>query len=280
MYHVWYPVDRNWSVDIILDWVGRERSVAAGCLETLRGRTLYGNVAFTVMLDDDPSDEERKRFPQVNWLRSAQESHAARLNEAIRATRGDCLVFLDAELICEKDDWVEQMLMLAMQNHIGAVGGKICFADRTLRHAGLILGLGNKRLVGRSHFRMEAGNGGYFGQISIAGNVSAVSKECMMVRRVHFEALGGFDTEYRGTLYDVDLCLRLAQSGCRNVYTPFAPFKGGNPGSFALDYGVESKGYPRDAARFRQRWAQLLAVPDPYYNPNLTLDFPDYRIKG
>ncbi len=278
MYHVWYPVDRNWSVDVILDWIGRDRGAAADCLERLRAHTLYGNVAFTVVSDAEPSDAERQRFPQVNWLCAAQEKRAARLNAAVRATQGDCVAFLDAALNCEKDDWVEQMLMLAMRDHIGAVGGRICFADRTLRHAGLILGLGSKRLVGRSHFRTEAENSGYFGQLAVAWNVSAVSAECMMVKRTRLEEAGGFDAEYGDALFDVDLCLRLGEAGCRSVYTPFALFSGGDSGAFALDYGVESQDYPRDAARLKQRWAQALGTPDPCYNPNLTLDFSDYRI--
>lgn len=278
MYHVWYPVDRNWTVDIILDWVGQDRGAAADRFEALRAHTLYGNAAFTVVLDADPTDEERRRFPQVNWLRCAQENRAARLNEAIRATRGDCVALLDAELAAERDDWVEQMLMLAMRERIGAVGGKAYFADRTLRHAGLILGLGGKRLIGRSHFGTEIENNGYFGQLAVVGNVSAVSAECMMVRRAQFEALGGFDAEYGDALFDADLCLRLSESGCRNVYTPFALFVGGASNAFALDYGVESKSYPQDAARFKQRWAQALGAPDPCYNPNLTLDFSDYRV--
>ena len=279
MYHVWYPVDRNWSVDIILDWVGQDREIMVECLDKLRAHTLYSDILFTVVTADDPSDEERERFPQVNWLRSARENRPARLNEAIRSTRGDCVALLDAELIAEKDDWVEQMLMLAMREPIGAVGGKIYFADRTLRHAGLILGLGGKRLVGRSHFRTEQENNGYFGQLAVVGNVSAVSAECMMFRRAHFEALGGFDAEYGDVLFDADFCLRLTESGCRNVYTPFALFNGGKSGAFALDYGVESKDYPQDAARFKQRWAQALGASDPCYNPNLTLDFSDCRVK-
>jgi hypothetical protein len=74
--------------------------------------------------------------------------------------------------------------------------GKIYCTDQALRQAGLILGLGKNRLVGRSHFLVPRDNSGYFGQLAIVGDVSAVSAECMMVARGHFEAVRGFDEGY------------------------------------------------------------------------------------
>ena len=161
---------------------------------------------------------------------------------------------------------------------VGAVGGKIFFEDGRVRHGGLTLGLGWERLAGRICFRFDGTSDGYFGQLAVAGNVSAVSAECMAVSREKFEACGGFDPAYSGTLFDVDLCLKLRDAGYRNLFTPFALCRGGKANQFAPDYGAECGTYRRDAKVFREKWKEDLAKPDPYYNPNLTQDRCNYTV--
>ena len=171
------------------------------------------------------------------------------------------------------------MLRQAGQEGIGAVGGLVLFADNSIRHAGLITGLGKKRIVGRSHFRYAMDKIGYFGQLAITGNVSAVSAEAMMVRRDLYEQAGGFCREYSDTLFDADLCLTLMKAGRRNLYTPLAKYRGGKARRFSVNYGTEYARYAEDAAVFARRWKNVLAKTDPYYNPNLTLDRGDYTIE-
>lgn len=279
MYHVRFPVNRSHPVDVILDWTGRDRAQMADCLERLMGASAYPNMGYVIVAAEAPADGERARFPEAVWIVSDAPGRAARLNAAVRAATGDMIAFLEPDLNCDALGWVDEMAMLAGQDDIGAVGGKIYFADQILRQGGLILGLGKNRLVGRSHFCVARDNSGYFGQLAIVGDVSAVSAECMMVARSRFEAVGGFDEAYGDALYDVDLCLKLSRAGCRNVFTPFATFTGGFSKQYRLDYGAESEGYPAASARLRERWPDALGRPDPYYNPNLTLDHSDFRIR-
>lgn len=283
MYHVRFPFDKTSRVSVILDWSGKDIEQMWDRLKALQARTRYTELSFVVLSDDAGAPGDAlggTAFDNpIAWIKADGRSRPERLNEAVRASDGSYIVFLDAELEPMRDDWIEEMIMLAQQDHVGAVGGKVYFEDNVLRQAGLIMGLGANRLVGRSHFRVEQGNGGYFGQLSIAGNVSALSTECMMLRRDRFEAAGGFDTDYEDTLFDVDLCLRLLKAGYRNIYTPFSLFKGGRSGDYRIDYGIECKDYPHDSMLLRGRWKDAPDKSDPYYNPNLTLDHSDYRIR-
>ena len=71
---------------------------------------------------------------------------------------------------------------------------------------------------------------------------------------------------------DVDYCLRLQRAGYRVVYTPWAQLYHHESASFGArqhDMG--------ELGEMRRRWASVIDN-DPYYNPNLTRDFPDYRI--
>jgi N-acetylglucosaminyl-diphospho-decaprenol L-rhamnosyltransferase len=49
-----------------------------------------------------------------------------------------------------------------------------------------------------------------------------LSGACLMINRVAFEEIGGFDTRYFMFMEDVDLGMRLGQSGWSNIYVPEA----------------------------------------------------------
>ncbi len=78
---------------------------------------------------------------------------------------------------------------------------------------------------------------------------------------------------------DIDFCLKLISHGFRNVYLPHVVL---------YHYESKSRGYedtPVKKARFaqeinymRQKWSQI-CDRDPCYNPNLTKNHEDYRLK-
>jgi GT2 family glycosyltransferase len=104
------------------------------------------------------------------------------------------------------------------------------------------------------------------------GNYSAVTGACLMSRRDVFTEVGGFDERFPIDFNDVDYCLRLRRAGYRVVFTPFAQLYHHESASFGArqqDLGA--------VAEMRKRWGAAIDR-DPYYNPNLTRDFPDYRL--
>ena len=280
MYHVKYPTDRESAVEIVLDLAGGKggKGVSAEeAVQSVAAHTRYPRVTLAFITRDGETPLPETPFPARRVIHGSG-SRAERYNAAAKDSRADYLVFLDPGLTVEKDNWLEEMLMFAGRETTGAVGARILFRNGTVRHGGLITGYGRKGTVGRSHFRIARENAGYFGMLSVAEDVSAVSAECMMISREKLLAAGGFDPRYTDTLFDADLCLRLKEKGLLNVYTPFAELCGGNWREFAMDYGVEKPAYGRDAAAFRERWEDALQKTDPYYNPNLATDYPDFRL--
>lgn len=280
MYHVKYPIKGHPRVGIIADLSDEAypEEKAREMIAAIEKNTDDAAVTITMVARKDFMPEGVTRFP-VLWIPSDRDSRPARLNRAVRETDAEYIVFLNEELLPRNADWLQEMLMLAQWERIGAVGAKAVFDNLRLRYGGLILGLGKHHLVGRSHYRVARDNSGYFGQLAIAENVSAVSAECMMISRAKFEEAGGFSEEYADTLFDVDLCLKLREKGYDLVYTPFAELQGGKSRKYSMDYGTESTFYRQDAAVLRENWQDVLAKPDPFYNPNLSLDDPDYHVR-
>lgn len=254
---------------------------------------LRGTPTVSVIADGSGSDPKNQQweqevrritaYPHLEWIwtRDAgqDEGRAERRNRAARNAKGDYLLFLLPGITPREPEWIEALLRHAQRESIGAVGGKILFGNGKVRQAGVILGLGKHGIAGRSHYLAEGDNTGYFGQLAIVEDMSAVGEECLMVQRKKFLEAGGFDPLFAEALAEPDLCLRLREAGYHNLYTPEAVLTGGRERDTLLDVGAEKPAYARETERFQTRWIKPLRMGDPFYNPNLTLKLPDYRVE-
>ena len=202
-------------------------------------------------------------------------------NFGARCATGKYLLLLNNDTQVISMNWLEAMLMYAQRPDVGAVGAKLYYGDRTIQHAGVVIGLGAHRTAGHTHYKINYDNLGYMGRLCYAQNVSAVTGACLMVRKSIYDALGGLDEQFAVALNDVDFCLRIREKGYLNVFTPFAElyhFESASRGSDIVDEKKAAR-YEEESALFRERWKELIAKGDPYYNPNFSLDYSDYSLK-
>ena len=94
-----------------------------------------------------------------------------------------------------------------------------------------------------------------------------------MTRREVFLEAGGMDEAFPIDFNDVDYCLRVRRAGYRIVYTPYARLFHHESASF----GARQQD-PAGLAEMKRRWHNEIER-DPYYNSNLTRDYPDYRLR-
>lgn len=141
--------------------------------------------------------------------------------------------------------------MYAQREDVGAVGGKLYYADKTIQHAGVVIGLGAHRTAGHTHYRQKRENLGYMGRLCYAQDVSAVTGACLMVKKKLYEEAGGLDEGFAVSLNDVDFCLKLRQLGYLNVFTPFAELYHYESVSRGLDTdGEKAARYNEESAPF------------------------------
>ena len=81
--------------------------------------------------------------------------------------------------------------------------------------------------------------------------------------------MNGFDRAFPLNYNDVDYCLRVRAAGKRIVYTPYAVL---------VHYESVSKSgtFSKELEVFKRRWISF--VQDPFYNPNLSSTYGDFRI--
>lgn len=170
--------------------------------------------------------------------------------------------------------------MYAQREDVGAVGAKLYYPDKTIQHAGVVLGLGAHRTAGHSHYRQHRQNLGYMGRLCYTQDVSAVTGACLLVKKETYLSVGGLDEGFAISLNDVDFCLKLRRKGLLNVFTPFAELFHYESASRGLDdKGERAERYNRESQAFRKKWKMELEAGDPYYNPNFSLDRSDFSVR-
>lgn len=286
MYRVDYPLEGAPSVRVLV-----AGSAAEERFLRLKRSTTWSNVQFELIGGGSRRNPQRSVKgtgqaagppSQAPSPETEEESGrpflSRRLQTAAQAAGEDYLVFLNGMPEVVTPDWIQEMLRFAQRPEIGAVGIRVQFEKENLRHAGIILGLGPERIAGRPYYNRYDDRVGFFGQLAVVRQVSAVT-DCWMVRRDLFLQSGGFDPAYQDALYDIDFCLKLLDRGCRNLWIPDACLKMGKAKDLRMDVGAEQPTYAHDKTVFREKWASRLEAGDPCYNPNLSLDHEDWRIK-
>lgn len=257
------------------------------CVSSILERSTYENYEIIIIENNSSSPEifayyeELKQYKEIRVEVYEGEFNYSRINNfGAKKANGEYLLLLNNDTEVITIDWMEELLMFAQRQDVGAVGAKLYYEDNTIQHAGIVIGLGAHRTAGHTHYRVDKNNFGYMGRLFYAQNVSAVTGACMLVRKSLYEELGGLDEEFAVALNDVDFCLRLRKRGLLNIFTPFAELYHYESASRGTDLSGESaKRYDREAERFREKWKKELAEGDPYYNPNFSLDRSDYTLK-
>lgn len=259
------------------------------CIESIKQRSTYDN--YEIIIIENNSTEKAtsdyyktlKDDSRIKIVRYEGEFNYSKINNfGAKYATGEYLLLLNNDTQVITMNWLEAMLMYAQREDVGAVGAKLYYGDKTIQHAGVVIGLGAHRTAGHTHYKINYDNLGYMGKLCYAQNVSAVTGACLMVKKKIFDELGGLDEEFKIALNDVDFCLRIREKGYLNVFTPFAELYHFESASRGIDVADEAKAkrYEEESEKFRQRWKQVIEKGDPYYNPNFSLDHSDYTLKS
>lgn len=249
------------------------------CLAGLLERTDYAPLEILVVDNGSAEPETHALFAEaaargnVRVVEDHGDFNFSRLvNRGVAASSGEVCLLLNNDMDVIHPDWLDEMVAHALHPEIGAVGAKLYYANDTLQHGGVILGIGG--VAGHAHKHAPRGAPGYFNRLNLTHSLSCVTAACLATRREVYDRLAGFNERDLAVAFnDVDFCIRLRQAGYRIVWTPHAEL---------YHYESVSRGDPNttpesaarnraEVAYMRRKWGALLRY-DPFYNPNLTLD--------
>ena len=286
MYRVEYSLKEKPLISIIIPNKNHIEDLRK-CVNSILNKSTYPS--YEIIIVDNDSDEmvvedyykalkQNEKIRIVSWNKKF--NFSAICNYGVGFAKGRYVVLLnnDTEVITES--WLEEMLMYAQRQDVGAVGAKLYFANNTIQHAGVVLGMGRHRTAGYIFSKVDKENLGYMGRLCYAQNLSAVTFACVMIPRHVWDEVGGLDESFAVAFNDVDMCMRIRKAGYLIVWTPYAELYHYESKSRGLeDTPEKKKRFEGEVKRFQERWKNELAAGDPYYNPNLSLDREDFSLR-
>lgn len=264
-----YPL-RAEPVSLIIPF--RDSSeVTDSCLRSISG--FFNESPFEALLVSNRSEDEKTFAMMEEWERDYAFVRCLEYDEpfnfqalnnwAVRRAEGSLLLFLNNDTEALHDKWIDGLAEHAQRPEVGVVGPRLFYANGLVQHAGVVVGIGG--------FAEHPWAGLHPDSWTVAGpsywvrNFLSVTAACMMVERLKFEAVGGFDERFHVCGGDVDLGLRLHAAGFWNLMTPFVRLV--HHESVTRDVAPP----PEDVEQSLRAYAPYLSSGDPFYNPNLTL---------
>jgi GT2 family glycosyltransferase len=254
------------------------------CIKSVLEKTTYTSFD-VIIIDNGSNDPESIRFldevekdKRIACIKDNRPFNYSALNNlAVSAAKGKYVCLLNNDIEVINSDWLSEMVSIASQPGIGAVGAKLYFPDEHIQHAGVILGVGG--VAGHAHKFFFSKAYGYFGRAALMQEMSAVTGACMVVKKSVFLEAGGLDEINLPVAFnDVDFCLKLKKNGYRNIWTPFAELLHHESVSRGSEDTIEKQmRFQKEVNYMKTKWGSILET-DPAYNPNLTLISENFEL--
>lgn len=254
------------------------------CVESLLYIDSYKNIEIIIVENNSKSEEIFSYYDELSREHSdivrvvkweGKFNYSAINNYGVGFAKGELILLLNNDTKLIEPESIGSMVKYAQRQNTGAVGACLIYEDKTIQHAGVIVGIGPDRTAVHPNSGVPLIEEGYRHSIHHVQNYSAVTGACLMVKKELYKKLHGLDEEFAVAYNDVDFCLRLRQMGLLNVYVPQALF---------FHYESKSRGYDdkgerherflHESAMFRGRWQHIIDDGDPYYNVNLSKNVP------
>ena len=288
IYRINYKVIGNPKVSILIpnrDNVKLLKEAVSSILEL----TSYSNYEI-VIIENGSTDKETFKYydlikdkTNVKILKFDEDTdefnYSKLINLGVKNVDGEFVLQLNNDIKIISKDWLDIMVGYSQQKEIGAVGGRLYYEDKTIQHAGIIVGLSG--IAGNMLVNLPYGERAYFGRESATRNVAAVTGACLLCRRELYEEVGYMDEElFKVAFNDVDFCLKLMEKGYRNVYVPYVELYHYESKTRGYEYSKEKEErFNRESDNFKSRWKEILEKGDPYYNINFTRETCNYDIR-
>lgn len=245
------------------------------CVESINSKSSFEN--YELVIIDNGSREaltrsylaELRERKKVNVFEHNAPFNFSELNNiGTDRAEGDILLFLNDDTEVITTDWLERMGGYAQLPHIGAVGAKLLYPEKSdIQHAG-VLNLQGGPIHAFLHNAKDSP--GYFMRSLLEYNWLAVTGACLMIERKKFLKVGGFDESFPVAYNDVELCLRLYSKGYYNIVCQKVELFHYESASRGLDIHdqVKSRRLILDKRHLYEVHPAFFQY-DPFYNSNL-----------
>ncbi len=284
-YHVKWPIPEPSPLVSLLIPTRDRKKITEVAVRSILEKTTYSH--YEIIIIDNGSvepetlnffEEIQKEDLRVKVIRYDHPFNYSAINNfGAQHAAGSILGLVNNDVEVISPDWLAEMVRHAMRKEIGCVGAKLFYGNKTIQHAGVVLGIGG--VAGHSHKYFPGDHHGYFGRLSLVQNYSAVTAACLIIRREIYEEVGGLNEKDLAVAFnDVDFCLRVREKGYRNIWSPYASlFHHESISRGSEDNPEKVKRFNAEVIYMKDHWGNAL-ISDPYYSPRLSMDREDFSI--
>lgn len=273
-----YPVPKTAPVVSLIIPTRDRADLMKSCMAGLLQRTRYPAMEILV-IDNGSADPEA-----LGVLRHVSQDRRVRVlphpgpfnwsalnNFGVGAMSGDVAVLLNNDTEVIEPDWLRELVSQALRPEVGIVGAKLLYPDRTVQHAGVVLGPAGRATHMWRHAPGDAR--GYLDQLIIARQVTVVTGACLAIRREVYQEVGGCEADSLAVTWnDSDLCLKVRAAGLRVIWTPYARLLHLEQATRGTDDNPENQvRFAAERDWMRARWNGAIDA-DPFRNSNIIPD--------
>lgn len=256
------------------------------CMDSIEAKSTYRNYEYVIVENNSTQEETFSYYKELEETNPKAHvfywdgpfNYSAINNFGAERAKGEYLLLLNNDTEIINPDCLEELLGYCMREDVGIVGARLYYEDDTIQHAGVVLGFGG--IAGHCFVQQPRSSTGYCHRIICAQDYSAVTAACLMVSKSLFDQVGGLSEDLQVAFNDIDFCLKVRDQGKLVVYNPYAQLYHYESKSRGLEDTPEKLArFNKEIATLEQHWPDIFRRPDPYYNPNLTLDSQDFSLK-
>lgn len=280
-YKIEYKIKGNPLVSIIIPNHNHKKDLET-CINSIIEKTTYSNYEILIVENhstDEGIFEYYKELEKVSNIKiliySDKFNYASVNNFAVKESKGDYLILLNNDVELLTPSWIEEMLIYAQRDDVGAVGVKLYYPDNTIQHVGIIFGILEDVVHQLRYFSKNSS--GYGNNFSVVQNLSCATGACIMSSRKKYLEVGGLDERFKISFNDVDYCLKLRNKDYFVIFNPFVEAIHNECSTRGFNDTEEKiELFQKEKKIFLDKWGNYT---EPYYNENLTRSDWDFSIK-
>lgn len=279
-YRVHYPLPARPPLVSIIIPTREQAVITENLINGIEDKTTYQNIEIILVDNGSTSSvfanfaasflEKHSRLQRKLVQIEGDFNYSELNNKAAKISSGELLCLMNNDIEIIHGNWLDEMVSIASRPEVGVVGPMLLYPDKSVQHAGIVLGIGG--WAGHLHKEFPMSHPGIAKRLQVQSSFSAVTGACLLTPKKLWDQLGGLNAEsLKIACNDVDYCLRAWEAGKQVIFTPYVKL---------IHHESKSRGYEdttEKMARFSKeveymwrKWSSVMSS-DPFYNPNLTL---------
>jgi glycosyltransferase involved in cell wall biosynthesis len=203
-----------------LVWGGR-RDFVVEAVSSLVQRGGHDNLEVLVVYDDGTPDAVLEKLkalpvPDLQLIPYPKPfNFSEKCNLGVTSSYGDVVVLLNDDIEIESEGFLVQLVAPLFEDGVGMTGARLLYADTSIQHAGLIFSRGHAH---HAFAGVPGDSPGLHASLVISRECTGLTGAAVALRRSVYDEVGGLCESLPVNFNDVDLSMKIAVAGYRQVW--------------------------------------------------------------